>query len=89
MMLPLVAEAAGLGRLRLGDVLGVLLRAVDVLLEDGVRLVDLPLCLELPDVVGDAAAVGPAARLVEVEVLVKHLVAHVAPVIWKSVNSIH
>lgn len=60
--------------------LGVIVRAVDALLEDGFCLVDLPFCFELPDVVGYGAAVGPAPGLVEVEVFVEYLAADAAPI---------
>jgi hypothetical protein len=75
----LSAGATSLRRHRLGAVL-VMFGTVDILLEDGFRLVDLPLCLELSDVIVYGAAVGPAAGLVEVEVFVVYLSADAAPV---------
>lgn len=54
---------------------------MDVLFEDGIGLVEFELRLELPDVVVDGAAVGPAAGLVEVEFFVVDFVANAAPVI--------
>lgn len=72
--------AATLGRLGLGEVFAVLLgRAVDRLLEDGLRLVDIELGLESRDVVGEATAVCAAASVSEAEVLVNDLLAGVAP----------
>ena len=76
----LVGGAAGLGRLGLSHVVHIVLRAVDVLFEDGIGLVELKLRLELPDVVVDSAAVGPAAGLVEVEFFVVDFIANAAPI---------
>lgn len=71
--------AAALGLVGVVDVL--VIGPVDRLLEDGLRVVHVELAAELPLVVGDGAAVGPAAGLGEVElVVVDDFVAHVAPI---------
>lgn len=61
----------GLGQLLLG--------AVDALLEDGLGLIDVELGLEVAEVVAEAAAVGAAAGVGQVETLVVDLFACVAP----------
>ena len=76
-----VDRAAGARRaLRLGEHVVLLnLGAVEALLEDGLRLVDLELGLEVMEVVGVAAAVGAATSVGELELLVDDLLARRAP----------
>lgn len=72
-----------LGRVRVHRTEGVLVvleGTVDVLLKDGLRLVDIKLGLEVLDVRRHRAAVGPAARIDKVELLVHDLLAHAAPI---------
>jgi hypothetical protein len=72
-----------LGRVRVHGterVLVVLERTVDVLLKDGLRLVDVELGLEVLNVSGHGATVGAAAWVDKVERLVNNLLAHAAPV---------
>ncbi len=54
-------------------------RAVDALLKDGLRFVELELGLEVPEVVGVAAAVGAATGIGEVEGLVDNLLKGTTP----------
>jgi len=75
----LVHGSAAGRRLRLGQVL-VLGRAVEALLEDRLRLVDLKLGPEAGGVGSEAAAVRTAPSVGEVEALVDDLVTYVAPV---------
>lgn len=64
------AASAG-GRLRLGEgVILLMLGAVDALLKDGLGLVDLELGLEVAQVVGVATAVGSAALVGPLELLI-------------------
>lgn len=49
------------------------------LIKDGFELIDLKLGLELPKVVGDAAAVGAATRVGELEALVDNVVLNGTP----------
>ena len=53
---------------------------MNALLEDGLGLVDLKLGLEVAQVVRIAAAVGATTCVGEVELLVKDLIANLAPV---------
>lgn len=55
------------------------LGTVDRLLEDGLRLVELELGLEVLEVVGIAGRIGAAAGVGEVELVVKNLITRVAP----------
>lgn len=52
---------------------------MDTLLEDRFGLVDVELGLEIAEVVAEAAAVGAATGIVEVEALIMSLFAYVAP----------
>lgn len=76
-----VRRTAAFRGLRLGQVLAILLvGAVDGLLEDGLRLVDVELGLERRQVVSVAAAVGATPRVGETEVLIDDFLAGIAPV---------
>lgn len=55
------------------------LGAVDRLLKDRLRLVELELGLEVLEVVGIAGRVGSTASVGEVELVVKNLITRVAP----------
>jgi hypothetical protein len=57
-----------------------LLRAMERLLEDRLRLVDLKLGLEVGDVVREAAAVGATARVGKGELLVSDIIVDGSPV---------
>lgn len=70
--------STGRGRLSLGQL--IVGGAVDRLLEDGVRLVDLELGLEILNVV-EAGGVGSATGVGEVELVVQDLLARITPVI--------
>lgn len=76
-VLVLVDGAAGRG-VRLAELL--VLRTVEFLLEDGLGLVDLELGLEVVDVSGQAAAVGAAPGIGEVEALVDGFLTRLTPV---------
>lgn len=52
---------------------------MDILLEDGVLVVDLELGLEVGDVVGEVAAVGAATSVGEAEVMVRDIIVHSSP----------
>lgn len=65
------------GRVGLGELW--VLSAVDRLLEDGLRLVELELGLKVLEVVGIAGRIGAAASVGEVELVVKNLITRVAP----------
>lgn len=52
---------------------------MDRLLEDGLRLVDFELCLEVGDVVREAATVGTTTGVGEVEFIVIDVIADMAP----------
>lgn len=84
MFLHVLGILGTLGRVGLGGVQRVIVilleGTVDVFFKDGLGLVDIELGLEVPDVVGDAAAVGAAAGIGKVEALVNDLFAHGAPV---------
>jgi len=54
--------------------------AVDTLLEDGLRFVELELGLEVVEVVGVATAIGTTTGVDEVELLVDNLLAHITPI---------
>jgi hypothetical protein len=56
-----------------------LLRAMERLLEDGLRLVDLELCLEIGNM-GKATAVGAAASIGEGELLASDIIVDSSPV---------
>lgn len=75
-MLVLVDGAAGRG-VRLAELL--VLRTVEFLLEDGLGLVDLELGLEVVDVSGQAAAVGAAPGIGEVEALIDGFLTRLTP----------
>lgn len=76
-----VGGTTALGGLGLSQLLAVLLgRAMDRLLEDRLRFVDVELGLEGIQVVGVAAAVGAATSVGETEVLVDDLLTSIAPV---------
>lgn len=77
-MLVLVDGAAAGRGVRLAQLL--IFGAMEVLLEDGLGLVDLKLGLEVVDVGGQAAAVGAAAGIGKVEALVDDLLTRFAPV---------
>jgi hypothetical protein len=69
------------GGVRLGQILAVFVDgAVDGLLENGLRFVEVELGFQVPNVVGDTAAVGAAAGIGEAEVLIHDLLAKVTPV---------
>ncbi len=73
------AAAAGRG-ISLGELLvGLVDGTVDTLLKNGLRLVELKLGLEVPEVVGVAAAVGAATGIVKVEGLVDNLLEGTTP----------
>lgn len=78
----LVHRAAGAGgRLRLGQgVVFLMLGAVDALLKDGLGLVDLELGLEVAQVVGVATAVGSAALVGPLELLINDFLTWIAPI---------
>lgn len=59
------------------------LRAMESLLEDGLRLVELEFGLEVDLAIIVAAAVGATTRVGEVELIIDDLLADSAPV-WKS-----
>lgn len=82
LLVGLVVVDAGTARRGLG--LALLVLGAHVLLEDGLRLVDLKLGLEVVDVARQATAVRAAAGIVEVEVFVHHLVTSVAPMACMS-----
>lgn len=74
---------AALRRVRLGELIGILIldRSVDGLLKDGLGLIDLELGLQIGDVVGEAAAVGAAAGIRELEWLIGDVICKTAPVV--------
>jgi hypothetical protein len=80
--LPLIGGAATLRRVRLGEILAVLIGhgAVESLFKDRLGLVDLKLSLEVVDVVREAAAVGAAALVGEVKAAITDLLTHTTPV---------
>jgi hypothetical protein len=78
LLVRLVVVDAGAVRRGLG--LALLILGAHVLLEDGLRLVDLKFGLEIINVARQATAIGAAAGIVEVEVFVHHLVTSIAPV---------
>lgn len=71
-----VDRDAARGGLGLGQFL---LRAMDALLENGLGLVDVEFGLEVAQVVAEAAAIGAAAGVGQVEALVMDLLACVTP----------
>jgi hypothetical protein len=81
---PSFPSLLGVAATLLGNLGLVVFRAVETLLEDGLGIVDLPLGLEVAGLVGHGAAVGPAPRLVEIEVLVNDLAAYASPVCKRS-----
>ena len=74
---------ATLRRVRLGELIGILFleRPVDGLLEDGLGLIDLEFGLQIGDLVGEAAAVGAAAGICELERLIGDVITITAPVV--------
>jgi hypothetical protein len=71
---------SGGGALCLGQSVVILsLRAVDVLLEDRLGLIELKLGLEVMEMVGIAAAVGSTASIGELELLVDDFFTRTAP----------
>ena len=77
----LLIDAAAAGRgISLGELLvGLIDGTVDALLKNGLRLVELKLGLEVPEIVGVAAAVGAATGIGEVEGLVDNLLEGTTP----------
>lgn len=80
MVLVVDRTAGARGALCLGEHVVLLdLGAVEALLKDGLGLVDLELGLEVMEMVRVAAAVGAAASVGELELLVDDLLARRAP----------
>lgn len=75
--------STALGRVGLGEVVVLLLflGAVKRLLKDGLLLVDLELGLEVGDMMGEAAAVGAAAGVCELKIVVSNIIAEATPVL--------
>jgi hypothetical protein len=85
-----LSRTSAFGRIGLDQLVRLILeRAVDGLLKDRFGLVDLPLALEVADVVGDAAAVGAAAGVCELEVLVHDFFAKASPVAFAATVLLH
>jgi hypothetical protein len=82
--LRLSRRATALRRVGLGEIIGVIVlvkRTVKRLFEDGFRLVDLELALQIPHVMRDGAAVGTTSGIGEAKVLVGNVVIIGAPVV--------
>lgn len=75
-------RTATLGGVRFNKTLAIIIivGAVDGLLKDGLRLIDLELGLEVGYMVTQVAAVGAATGVVETEVLVRNVIVHGTPV---------
>jgi hypothetical protein len=85
-----LSGTSALGRVSLDQLVRLVLkRAVDGLLKNRFRLVDLPLTLEVADVVGEAAAVGAAAGVRELEVLVHDFFTKASPVAFAATVLLH
>lgn len=84
-MLQLVAlgrRRVSRGSARLGELILDLIfvfGAMDALLEDRLRLVDIKLRLEVIDIIRNAAAVGAASSVREVEALVNYFLTRATP----------
>jgi hypothetical protein len=84
--------AIALGRIRLGEVVGVVIiieGAVEGLLEDGLGLVDLELALQIAHMVGDGAAVGAATGVGEAELLIRNIVTKGTPIASATAILLH
>lgn len=82
-MVDLSRRAAVLRRVRLRKIIGLIIlikRAMEGLLEDRLRLVDLELALQISHVVGDRAAVGATTSIGKAELLVCHVIPKCAPI---------
>jgi hypothetical protein len=85
-----LSGTSALRRISLGELVRLVVEgAVDGLLKDGLGLVDLPFALEVADVVGEAAAVGAAAGVGELEVLVHDFFTKASPVAFAATVLLH